>query len=519
MDKIQQGENQNCEKVLKLDLLGKIVLSVFLVGMLTLSYFAQKYEEPWKNLVDPSVIVVMVGVCSIFARAIPTFVKGKINEYAFLLIAVLFSFVLGVLSVFDVVETTKNYLFVSGCTAFFGILMGYVADGFIYLSRKKAGEGTPKMSVVDKTKKLSFVLSIVAISVSVIVFIVSYLWRKNILDGIESAICALTVFTPFNLWISTISIVNYAKGSACAKLIDFDGKNVFEKISDVRAVAFDEYVLMENVRVEKIVSISEDEDVILSYAKSLSLKKVEKALNGYKNSDIYETSERVEGDGFVKAIILGKSVEIVTTAYLAQNFSFDESVLSRTDCITFFVVVDGIVAGAILLGYDLSDSGRRAIELLKKENVATILLSQNSGACFNKIKNGCNFDDGYCNLFGGEKEYRIAELRFKNDGSIVFVTENDAKTDADLVVSTNKDEDVGDIRIEDGNLQKLPYLFKLSRKVFSKIRFNIVFSIFISAVFVVEATFGALDTAMVAIIQAVTTTVFYLNAYRLTKIK
>ena len=479
MDKEGRGENLNCEKTQKLDAVGKIVITAFMIGLLVLSYLKPvEYLYAWEKLFDPALLVGLFGVCLIFKRALPTFVKGRINEYGLTFIAILAGVTLGVLSTFDVVKTEINFIFLSGCASLLVTLTGFVADGFLALSRKNSGEGVPNVGAVSFAKKLSKILAFVAIGVCVAIFLYRYFTAFDLVKAVSDAICALVVFAPFNLWMSAIAVVNFAKGKCVVNGIAFDGKDLFEKFSEVKTFAFDEYALIENLRVEKVVVVKGEEESVLKVAQILSEGELTDAIKAYKEVEALSCSDLSREEGCASGIIDGKLCKLVSSGYVAQNFAFDLSTISRTDCITLFVLVDKEIVGALLVGYDVKGEGVKTVCALRRAGVDIALLSSNTKSCWLKIKNECGIEGGSCDLFGREKEYRVAELKFKGDGDIAYVSNKCGRFGADIVINTGKEGDNSDVRIFDGNIEKIPLLLRLSRKVFSKIKFNIILSFF-----------------------------------------
>lgn len=490
---IQDVEKDKSYSSFRLD---SLILIAIAVTCLVLS--AMKpigVSEGIGSIVDPAVFVVLVCGYTTIKNAILYLRKGSLSSDVLMSLAILGTCALGVLVALNVINSDKNWFFISAIFAIISNVVYFIQNEIF--SRSEFDINCKKIKKVHSTRKVCNVLSIVGILLSGAVFCVNYfVFRNEIIVCVERTIYTLVVFTPTAIALGSVFFVCFARKRAKKRGILYTDISQAEKLLNVKTVVFDENVLVDdNYEIEKVLGFDKDKKDILSLATAVYKKddSFARALSKNCNSKL-NVLDSQNFEGGAKGTIGNSIIEVCNPKFLADNYNYDVSSIVRTTYKVLFVVENGLVVGAILFGVKARDFAKKVVDGIKSQKRKTILLSSNSYSQIKSIQNELGIGESYGDLTQKDKEYRIVSAKIINNGDTLFITENDDRLGADFLmrVSDNVQENA-DIVANKENVANLPFTLKIVRRVFSKIKFAIILNFVLSILLAVLAGVGFIN--------------------------
>lgn len=414
----------------------------------------------------------------------------------------------------------------------------------IHLVEEAQGERAPAQAFVDKFAKYytPFIIIMALLIVVVPPLFFGGDWNKWLYQGLS----ILVVGCPCSLVISTpVSIVS-AIGNAAKNGVLVKGGVYLEEIGHLRAIAFDKTGTLTKGKpvVTDFIATSSETDInylsIISSLESLSqhplasaiLNEADKTNVDYKSIQI-EDFQSITGKGltgihqniryYIGSPKLFSASVIEETAVKVQYRQFQEQ--GKT---AMYFGTDEQILGVIAVADEVRDSSAAVISELHKLSIEhTIMLTGDNTKTAESIGKQLGVTEIKGDLMPQEKLDSIKALRTTyNKVAMVGDGINDAPALAASTVGiamggagTDTALETADVALMGDDLQKLPFIVRLSRQTLKVIKQNITFSLGIKLLALLLVIPGWLTLWIAIVADMGATLLVTLNGLRLMKIK
>lgn len=414
----------------------------------------------------------------------------------------------------------------------------------IHLVEEAQGERAPAQAFVDKFAKYytPFIIIMTLLIVVVPPLFFGGDWNKWLYQGLS----ILVVGCPCSLVISTpVSIVS-AIGNAAKNGVLVKGGVYLEEIGHLRAIAFDKTGTLTKGKpvVTDFIATSSETDInylsIISSLESLSqhplasaiLNEADKTNVDYKSIQI-EDFQSITGKGltgihqniryYIGSPKLFSASVIEETAVKVQYRQFQEQ--GKT---AMYFGTDEQILGVIAVADEVRDSSAAVISELHKLSIEhTIMLTGDNTKTAESIGKQLGVTEIKGDLMPQEKLDSIKALRTTyNKVAMVGDGINDAPALAASTVGivmggagTDTALETADVALMGDDLQKLPFIVRLSRQTLKVIKQNITFSLGIKLLALLLVIPGWLTLWIAIVADMGATLLVTLNGLRLMKVK
>ncbi|WP_105105397.1 heavy metal translocating P-type ATPase [Streptococcus suis] len=414
----------------------------------------------------------------------------------------------------------------------------------IHLVEEAQGERAPAQAFVDKFAKYytPFIIIMALLIVVVPPLFFGGDWNKWLYQGLS----ILVVGCPCSLVISTpVSIVS-AIGNAAKNGVLVKGGVYLEEIGHLRAIAFDKTGTLTKGKpvVTDFIATSSETNInylsIISSLESLSqhplasaiLNEADKTNVDYKSIQI-EDFQSITGKGltgihqniryYIGSPKLFSASVIEETAVKVQYRQFQEQ--GKT---AMYFGTDEQILGVIAVADEVRDSSAAVISELHKLSIEhTIMLTGDNTKTAESIGKQLGVTEIKGDLMPQEKLDSIKALRTTyNKVAMVGDGINDAPALAASTVGiamggagTDTALETADVALMGDDLQKLPFIVRLSRQTLKVIKQNITFSLGIKLLALLLVIPGWLTLWIAIVADMGATLLVTLNGLRLMKVK
>lgn len=414
----------------------------------------------------------------------------------------------------------------------------------IHLVEEAQGERAPAQAFVDKFAKYytPFIIIMALLIVVVPPLFFGGDWNKWLYQGLS----ILVVGCPCSLVISTpVSIVS-AIGNAAKNGVLVKGGVYLEEIGHLRAIVFDKTGTLTKGKpvVTDFIATSSETDInylsIISSLESLSqhplasaiLNEADKTNVDYKSIQI-EDFQSITGKGltgihqniryYIGSPKLFSASVIEETAVKVQYRQFQEQ--GKT---AMYFGTDEQILGVIAVADEVRDSSAAVISELHKLSIEhTIMLTGDNTKTAESIGKQLGVTEIKGDLMPQEKLDSIKALRTTyNKVAMVGDGINDAPALAASTVGiamggagTDTALETADVALMGDDLQKLPFIVRLSRQTLKVIKQNITFSLGIKLLALLLVIPGWLTLWIAIVADMGATLLVTLNGLRLMKVK
>ena len=414
----------------------------------------------------------------------------------------------------------------------------------IHLVEEAQGERAPAQAFVDKFAKYytPFIIIMALLIVVVPPLFFGGDWNKWLYQGLS----ILVVGCPCSLVISTpVSIVS-AIGNAAKNGVLVKGGVYLEEIGHLRAIAFDKTGTLTKGKpvVTDFIATSSETDInylsIISSLESLSqhplasaiLNEADKTNVDYKSIQI-EDFQSITGKGltgihqniryYIGSPKLFSASVIEETAVKVQYRQFQEQ--GKT---AMYFGTDEQILGVSAVADEVRDSSAAVISELHKLSIEhTIMLTGDNTKTAESIGKQLGVTEIKGDLMPQEKLDSIKALRTTyNKVAMVGDGINDAPALAASTVGiamggagTDTALETADVALMGDDLQKLPFIVRLSRQTLKVIKQNITFSLGIKLLALLLVIPGWLTLWIAIVADMGATLLVTLNGLRLMKVK
>lgn len=192
------------------------------------------------------------------------------------------------------------------------------------------------------------------------------------------------------------------------------------------------------------------------------------------------------------------------------------------------VSVNNEYAGHIIISDEIKPESEKAIELIKKNNIRTVMLTGDTNKVGVQTAKKLKIDDVYTDLLPQNKVEKVEELieKKKEDRKLVFVGDgiNDAPvlTRADIGISmgaigSDAAIEASDIVLMDDNPAKIPLAIDIAKKTLRIVKQNIVFALSVKMLVLITGALGITNMWAAVFADVGVSVIAILNAIRALK--
>ncbi len=401
---------------------------------------------------------------------------------------------------------------------------------------RKAQESKSKTQ--DLANRAAYFLTIIALGVGTVTFIVWMSFGKDIAFAIERAVTVMVISCPHALGLAVPLVVAVSTSIAAKKGFLIRDRRAFERAKNVDAVVFDKTGTLTKGEfgVTDIISLDKDEKYILTIAASLEANSEhpiakgiikEAKRRGIKIISI-EEFEAIPGKG-VSGKINGKYYKILSPNYVKIPNNKEIAKVFNEGKTVVFVLEEDKIIGAIALADIIKEESKEAIKKLKEMNIKCIMLTGDNKNVASWVAKELELDEFFAEVLPHEKSEKIKELQ-RRGYTVAMVGDgiNDAPAlvQADVGIAIGAGTDVAiesaDIILVKSDPRDVVDIIKLSRKTYKKMLQNLIWATGYNAIAIPVAAgilygYGILlSPALGAVLMSVSTVIVSINAKLLT---
>ncbi|UYI78151.1 MAG: cation-translocating P-type ATPase [Fusobacterium varium] len=368
---------------------------------------------------------------------------------------------------------------------------------------------------------------------ALIIAVIAYFITSDIIR----AVTVLVVFCPCALALATPTSIMAAVGQAAKNGVLIKSGEALEKMGKVNCIAFDKTgtLTFGKLKISDIITTSSaTENELLKLACS-SEKRSEhplgKAIVEYgkkQNIEFLEIKDfkMISGKG-ISVKIENNKIYCGNSKFLQeQGIILDENIESilekfrKQGKVSILVGKNKECIGIIALSDTIRPTAKEMVKKLKNMDTKVVLLTGDHKQTADYFAKEIGIENVYSELLPAEKVTYIKKLR-KDGNKVCMIGDgvNDApalKT-ADVGVSmasmgTDIAVEASDIALMGDNIEKIPYLRKLSAATIKTIKFNITASMVINLAAIILSVMGLLNPITGALVHNVGSVLVVLNA-------
>lgn len=368
---------------------------------------------------------------------------------------------------------------------------------------------------------------------ALIIAVVAYFITSDIIR----AVTVLVVFCPCALALATPTSIMAAVGQAAKHGVLIKSGEALEKMGKVNCIAFDKTgtLTFGKLKISDIIAISSVTENELLKLVCSSEKRSEhplgKAIVEYgKKQNIefleVENFKMISGKG-IAAKIENNEIYCGNSRFLQeQGIILDENIesilekLRKQGKVSILVGKNKECIGIIALSDTIRPTAKEMVIKLKNMGTKVVLLTGDHKQTADYFAEEVGIENVYSELLPAEKVTYIKKL--EKDGNKVCmigdgVNDAPALKTADVGVSmasmgTDIAVEASDIALMGDNIEKIPYLKKLSTATIKTIKFNITASMVINLVAIILSIMGLLNPITGALVHNVGSVLVVLNA-------
>ncbi|AGB49481.1 copper/silver-translocating P-type ATPase,heavy metal-translocating P-type ATPase, Cd/Co/Hg/Pb/Zn-transporting [Methanomethylovorans hollandica DSM 15978] len=379
-------------------------------------------------------------------------------------------------------------------------------EGAIKIKVKKTGAGSFLSQVValvreaqeskshtqDLADRAAKWLTIISLSVGTLTLLVwTLLIQANFAFSLERAVTVMVITCPHALGLAIPLVVAISSALAARNGLLIRNRVAFENARNLNAIIFDKtgtltqgkFGITETV----IFDATMDEKELLKYATSVEANSEHHIARGIAASmeDMYNVEDflSIPGKG-AQGMVEGKEVKVVSPGYLReQGINVENEVVDKLRSqgkTVVYVMMDGIVKGAIALADIIRPESKLAISTLKEIGIKCMMLTGDNEQVARWVAEEIGLDEYFAEVLPQEKAAKVKEVQSR--GLVVAMTGdgvNDAPAlaQADIGIAIGAGTDVAvetaDIILVKSNPKDVVSIVVLSRATYRKMLQNL----------------------------------------------
>ncbi len=380
-------------------------------------------------------------------------------------------------------------------------------EGSVKVEIKKAGEQSFLSQIIKRVKeaqesksktqdlanKAAFWLTIIAISVGFITFMVwIFLIQRDLSFSLERSVTVMVITCPHALGLAIPLVVAVSTAISAKNGLIIRDRTAFEMARNADAIIFDKTGTLTKGEfgVTDTLSFNSEftEEDIIKYAASLEKNSEHSIAKGIakevENKLEVKDFESITGKG-AKAKVGGKQVMVVSPGYLREN-NIDLKQKPEIDALTsegktvIFVIIEGDLVGAIALADIIREESRSAIKKIKEMGIKPMMLTGDNEKVAKWVASELGLEEYFAEVLPEEKADKIIEVQKR--GFVVAMTGdgvNDAPAlaQADIGIAVGAGTDVAietaGIILVKSNPEDIVSLLDLSKATYRKMLQNL----------------------------------------------
>ncbi|MFF5996238.1 heavy metal translocating P-type ATPase [Lysinibacillus sp. KU-BSD001] len=409
----------------------------------------------------------------------------------------------------------------------------------VHLVEEAQAEKAPSQKFVDKfAKYYTPLIMLIALLVAVVPPLFTGEWSYWIYQGLA----ALVVGCPCALVISTPVAIVTAIGHAAKKGVLIKGGVYLEELAKIQAIAFDKTGTLTKGTPEVVAIVptaSVTEETLLRKIGAVEEKSqhpLARAVLNKVHEKHISCSEPVEfrsvtGKG-AYAIVEGEKIYVGSLNWIEEMIPINADM--KKQATQFAREGKSVIAaasnkrflGILAIADQIRAESKNVIKSLNKQQVKTVMLTGDAELTANAIAQELELEDVRSSLLPIEKLNAMKQLQ-QQYGSVAMIGDgvNDAPALATASIGiamggagTDAALETADIVLMGDDLEKLPYMMRLSKKTLSIIKQNIVFALGLKAIALLLVIPGWLTLWIAIFADMGATLLVIVNSLRLMKV-
>lgn len=397
-----------------------------------------------------------------------------------------------------------------------------------------------KSKTQDLANRAAMYLTIIALTVGTLTFILWILFGQQLVFALERAVTVMVITCPHALGLAIPLVVAVSTSIAAKSGLLIRDRQAFERARNLQAIIFDKTGTLTEGRfgVTDVVSLSGKEnenEIILSLAASLEASSehpiatgvLESAQEkGLKTQSVEEFSS-IPGKG-VQGLVEGRKYLVVSPGYLEENGIVlkneeIEEIKAQGKTVVFLLEGDKVL-GAVALADIIRKESREAISKLKSMGIKCLMLTGDNHYVAAWVSRELELDDYFAEVLPHEKAEKVKEVQAQYITGMVGDGVNDAPAlaQADVGIAIGAGTDVAietaDIVLVKNDPRDVVDIIGLSKKTYSKMYQNLLWATGYN-VFAIPLAAGILygygillSPAMGAVLMSLSTVIVAINA-------
>ncbi|WP_397540015.1 heavy metal translocating P-type ATPase [Rummeliibacillus pycnus] len=407
----------------------------------------------------------------------------------------------------------------------------------IDLVQSAQSEKSPSQQFIERFEGtyVKCVLAVVALMMFVPHFLLDWSWTTTF----YRAMVLLVVASPCALVASIMPATLSAISNGARNGVLFKGGLHIENLSVLKAIAFDKTGTLTKgkpVVTDFIVREAEDEQQMLSIIAGIEAKSnhpLAQAITSYakvRGLDSFDQAQIEDVPGWgLKATVNGNAYKVGKSEFVGRDdaFAFAEGIAPKLaeegKTVVFLADNDGIVALAAMKD-TVREESKKAIALLKSLGIHTVMLTGDNEKTAKVIAKEAGVDAYIAECLPETKVNHIKDLmKTYNNVGMVGDGINDAPALATSTTGIAMGEgtdvalETADVVLMKNDLSKIAYAVKLSRKMQTIVKQNIIFSISVIVLLIISNFLQAVDLPLGVVGHEGSTILVILNSIRLLK--
>jgi Cu2+-exporting ATPase len=406
---------------------------------------------------------------------------------------------------------------------------------------KQAQESKSKTQ--DLANTAAMWLTFIALGGGVLTLLIwLFVMNRDFAYAIERAVTVMVITCPHALGLAVPLVVAVSTALAASNGLLIRNRAAFEGARKLQAIIFDKTGTLTEGRfgVTDTLLFAQDidEETLRQYAASVDANSehpIAKAIveSSEKKSPV-ENFKGIAGKG-AEGRVEGKEIKVVSPGYLhEQNIAMSDKRVEELQAqgkTVVFILVDGMLKGALALADIVRPEAKHAIAALKALNIQCMMLTGDNKKTAKWVSDQIGLDEYFAEVLPQDKAAKVKEVQARGvkvamtgDG----VNDAPALAQADVGIAIGAGSDVAvetaDIILVRSNPQDVVAIVQLSRATYRKMIQNLVWATGYNVVAIPLAA-GALyawgvvlSPALGAALMAASTVIVAINA-RMLKIK
>ncbi len=270
-------------------------------------------------------------------------------------------------------------------------------------------------------------LTFIALVSGIATFLYWYLTGQSLAFAMERMVTVIVICCPHALGLAVPLVVAKSTALSAKNGLLIKNRTAFENSRKITTLVFDKTgtLTVGKFEVSKVISLKKDinENEIIRLASALEQKSehpiatgiLQKAKEFSLNIPSTENFNAITGKG-VEAMVEGKKIMVVSPGYLKEkSISIPDSFEVNDTETVVFVLINDELAGYIALSDEIRPESAEAIQILKENNIKSILLTGDNEKVAKSVSETLSMDSFMAQVLPHQKLEKIKELQSKGE--------------------------------------------------------------------------------------------------------